>query len=202
MSAHCDKTYTHTHVQFKYAYKHGYTHIRVYTYTCAHTQTLLCIHTHTHTHTHLCTHTNTPMKLYPLVNLFPGSYTHFTTLLESLVRFLMWFHYPWRDHSKDLPFAGDIVSALSLGYKRAPKSSYKKCRFTAFLCCLRTTAVLAHAKIDLSYLHVNVPGPQLVKVKHASGHGNIQYHDLNPWERFGVRLGAGHGIVSRNTTEM
>ena len=57
-----------------------------------------------------------------------------------------------QDHSKDcctpLPFAGDNVSVLSLWYKWALKSSYKKCRFAAFLCHLRTTctAVLAHAK--------------------------------------------------------
>ena len=58
------------------------------------------------------------------------------------------------DRSKDgcasLPFVGDIISALSLWYKRAPKSSYKKCRFAAFLRCLRTTAVLTKAKLHLS----------------------------------------------------
>ena len=56
-----------------------------------------------------------------------------------------------QDRSKDccasLPFAGDSVSALSLRYKQAQKSSYKKCRFTAFLCCLRTAAVLTHTKL-------------------------------------------------------
>ena len=55
-----------------------------------------------------------------------------------------------QDRSKDwcasLPFAGDSVSTLSLWYKRAPKSSYKKCRFAAFLCFLKTAAVFAHAK--------------------------------------------------------
>ena len=54
-----------------------------------------------------------------------------------------------QDRSKDccasLPSAGDSVSTLSLWYKQAPKSSYKKCRFTAFLRCLRTAAVLALA---------------------------------------------------------
>ena len=59
-----------------------------------------------------------------------------------------------QDRSKDgctsLPFAGDIVSALGLWYKWAPKSSYKKYRFAAFLRCLRTAAVLTHAKIHLS----------------------------------------------------
>ena len=42
-----------------------------------------------------------------------------------------------QDCSKDcctsLPFAGDSVSALSLWYKQALKSSYKKCRCAAFL---------------------------------------------------------------------
>ena len=41
-----------------------------------------------------------------------------------------------QDHSKDgcitLPFAGDSVSVLGMWYKRPQKSSYKKCRFTAF----------------------------------------------------------------------
>ena len=59
-----------------------------------------------------------------------------------------------QDRSKDsctsLPFAGDSISALSLWYKRAPKSNYKNCRFAAFLRCLRTTAVLAHTKIHPS----------------------------------------------------
>ena len=55
-----------------------------------------------------------------------------------------------KDCSASLPFAGYNVSALSLWYKQAPKSSYKKCRFTAFLHCLRTAAVFAHAKIDPS----------------------------------------------------
>ena len=41
------------------------------------------------------------------------------------------------------------VSALSLWYKRAPKCSYKKCRFTAFLCYPRTAAVLTHVQITL-----------------------------------------------------
>ena len=58
-----------------------------------------------------------------------------------------------QDRSKDcctsLPFAGDGVSALSLWYRRALKSSCKKCRFTAFLRCLRT-AVFAHTKIHPS----------------------------------------------------
>ena len=63
-----------------------------------------------------------------------------------------------QDYSKDccasLPFAGDSVSALSLWYKRAPKSSYKKYRFAAFLRCLRTVTVLGHAKFYPSSLHV------------------------------------------------
>ena len=58
-----------------------------------------------------------------------------------------------RDRSKDccasLPFAGDSVSVLSLWYKRAPKSSYKKCSFAAFLRCLRTAAVLPMQKFTL-----------------------------------------------------
>ena len=28
--------------------------------------------------------------------------------------------------------------------------------------------------------------------------GNIVYHDLNQWDRFRIRLGPGHGIVSGN----
>ena len=61
-----------------------------------------------------------------------------------------------RDRSKggctSLPSAGDIVSVLGLCHKRAPKSSYKKYRFAAFLRCLRTAAVLAHANIHPSTL--------------------------------------------------
>ena len=75
-----------------------------------------------------------------------------------------------QDHSKDcctsLPFTGDGVSALSLWHKRAMKSGVKKFRFAVFLRCLRTAAVLAHAKFYLFYLpssrtQENVPGPQL-----------------------------------------
>ena len=53
-------------------------------------------------------------------------------LLESLVHFLTLLRVG-RDCSKDshtsLPSAGDIVSALGLWHKWAPKSSYKKYRF-------------------------------------------------------------------------
>ena len=64
-----------------------------------------------------------------------------------------------RDRMKDgctsLPFAGDSVAALSLWYKQALKTSYKKYRFAALLCCLRTAAVLAQTKIQASTtLHV------------------------------------------------
>ena len=60
---------------------------------------------------------------------------------------------PGQDRSKDcctlhtsLPFTDDSVSALGLWYKRAAKSSYKNCRFAAFLHCLRTADVLAHTQ--------------------------------------------------------
>ena len=53
-----------------------------------------------------------------------------------------------------LHFSSDIVSALSLWHKWTPKSSYKKCRFAAFLCCLRTAAVFANTKIHPSTLRV------------------------------------------------
>ena len=79
-----------------------------------------------------------------------------------------------QDHSKDccasLPFAGDSVSVLSLWHKRAPKSSYKKCRFAAFLRCVRTAAGLAHAKIHLRITHMTRPTAS--KVKHTCGPGN------------------------------
>ena len=61
-----------------------------------------------------------------------------------------------QDHSKDrcasVPFAGDNISTLSLWYKQALKSSYKKCRFTAFVRSLRIADVLAHAKLLPFYL--------------------------------------------------
>ena len=38
---------------------------------------------------------------------------------------------------------------LGLWYKWIPKISYKKYKFTAFLCCLRTAAFLAHKKFTL-----------------------------------------------------
>ena len=50
------------------------------------------------------------------------------------------------DCCTSLPFTDDSVSEFGLWYKRAPKSSYKKCRFAAFLRCLRTSDVLAHTK--------------------------------------------------------
>ena len=54
------------------------------------------------------------------------------------------------DHSKDswfsLPSAADIVSAPGLWHKQALKNSCMKYRFAAFLRCLGTAAVLAHAK--------------------------------------------------------
>ena len=84
-----------------------------------------------------------------------------------------------RDRSKDgctsLPSAGDIVSALSLWHKRAPKSSYKKYRFVAFLHCLITTAVLTllpsfyptyHTREKIYQAH------SCSKVKHARGPEN------------------------------
>ena len=66
------------------------------------------------------------------------------------------------DCCTSLPFAGDIVSVLSLWYKRSPNSSYKKRRFAAFLRCLRTAAVPTHAKIDPSAFQ---PTPCVVHVR-------------------------------------
>ena len=64
----------------------------------------------------------------------------------------------------------DSVLALSLWYKQAPKSTYRKYRF-AVLSFLRTAAVLAHTQIHpsttllpyASRMWEKVPGPQLAK---------------------------------------
>ena len=67
-----------------------------------------------------------------MLSAVPRLSAHFT--LESLVFFsrdLTYIIVRGQNHSKDcsasLPFAGDSVSALSLCYKRALKSSYKNC---------------------------------------------------------------------------
>ena len=77
-----------------------------------------------------------------------------------MVHFLMWNHS--KDGCTSLPFAGDIVSALSLWYKWTSKSSYEKCRFTAFCHCLRTAAVLAQTKI-----HPSIYYPSTYRVTHV-----------------------------------
>ena len=91
--------------------------------------------------------------LWVIISLVPRLSAHFTP--ESLVVFLIRFKSYMqlrvgRTAQKTVALlyllCDDSVSVLSLWHKRAPKSSYKKSGFAAFLCRLKTAAVLAHAK--------------------------------------------------------
>ena len=98
-----------------------------------------------------------------------------------------------RDRSNDgctsLPYAGDIVSALSLWYKWALKSSCKKYRFAAFCHCLRTAAVLAHANSYPSTLHmlaalrISHPAQLAPYLFHSHTHTHTHHHLLTEISR-------------------
>ena len=129
-SSRCSQGYTILHVHM---YAHVHTDIRVHTCTLSY-WILSCTCTWLKPH---------PQALCAFYAGEPGTFSHMIYIVTYII-------VRGQNRSKDsgtsLPFAGDSVSALSLWYKWALKSSYKKCRFIAFLRCLRTAAVLAHAR--------------------------------------------------------
>ena len=63
----------------------------------------------------------------------------------------------------------------------SPKSSYKKCRFTAFLCCLKTAAVLGNRKKNTLLLPF-YPRRQTRMKKYQAHSYSSRLHIL-AWER-------------------